>query len=82
MMLPLCPAGSEVAVLEGAMHELQGEMHSKRRDAYELEERLGDDNPVVFSSVQVNGNPCLRGTARSSALNTCDTILSGRGFGW
>lgn len=35
------------------MHELTGEMHAKRRGAYEQEERLGAENPPVFEAVQV-----------------------------
>lgn len=35
------------------MHELQAEMHSKRQEAYEQEDKLGTDNPPVFATVQV-----------------------------
>lgn len=48
-----CDTGNEVAVLEGAMSTLQTEMHNKRREAYELEDRLGVENPQVFAAVQV-----------------------------
>lgn len=48
-------AGCEVSVLEAAMHDLQAEMHNKRREAYEQEDRLGTDNPPVFATVQVRG---------------------------
>lgn len=60
-------AGTEVAVLEGAMHELQAEMHAKRRDAYEQEELLGEQNPPVFEAVQVRTRVCgcLQGFAET-----------------
>lgn len=35
------------------MHDLQAEMHNKRREAYEHEDKLGTDNPAVFATVQV-----------------------------
>jgi hypothetical protein len=53
MCVPVVCAGCEVSVLEGAMHNLQAEMHAKRREAYEQEDRLGSDNPPVFATVQV-----------------------------
>ena len=46
-------AGCEVSVLEAAMHDLQAEMHNKRREAYDQEDRLGTENPLVFATVQV-----------------------------
>ncbi len=49
-----CPdTGAEVAVVEGAMHELHAQVAGRRRDAFDLEERLGADNPPVFAAVQV-----------------------------
>lgn len=36
------------------MHQLQAELASKRREAYELEDRLSMHNPPVFATVQVN----------------------------
>lgn len=56
-------AGNEVAVLERAMSQLQTEMHEKRLEAYELEDKLGADNPPVFAAVQVGANSdvcCLK----------------------
>jgi hypothetical protein len=50
---PLVSAGCEVSVLEAAMHDLQAEMHNKRREAYDQEDRLGTENPLVFATVQV-----------------------------
>lgn len=41
------------------MHNLQSEMHTKRRDAYELEDKLGGDNPSVFAAVQVRAASCV-----------------------
>lgn len=46
------------------MHDLQAEMHNKRREAYEQEDRLGTDNPPVFATVQVNTGA---GTATAAA---------------
>jgi hypothetical protein len=54
------PAGCEVSVLEVAMHDLQAEMHNKRREAYDQEDRLGTENPPVFATVQArmcDGDP-------------------------
>eukprot|EP00775_Hariotina_reticulata_P001252 gene1252-1592_t len=48
----LAVTSSEVAVLEGAMHQLQAELANKRREAYELEDRLSLHNPPVFATVQ------------------------------
>jgi hypothetical protein len=53
--------GSEVAVLEGAMHQLQAELASKRREAYELEDQLSLHNPSVFATVQVNAQKAREG---------------------
>lgn len=35
------------------MSQLQTEMHDKRREAYELEDKLGVNSPAVFATVQV-----------------------------
>jgi hypothetical protein len=35
------------------MHKLQSDMQAKRREAYELEDQMGADNPPVFAAVQV-----------------------------
>lgn len=78
-------AGCEVSVLEGAMHNLQAEMHAKRREAYEQEDRLGSDNPPVFATVQVrHGRVAGRfqkgrksqGRASASALVLCGWVYA------
>lgn len=48
-------------MLERAMSQLQTEMHDKRLEAYELEDKLGVDNPPVFAAVQVLHNTLVIG---------------------
>jgi len=71
------PAGCEVSVLESAMHELQAEMHSKRQDAYEQEDRLGTDNPPVFATVQVGSRHvvCQLGDLCTSCAQVVRLVL-------
>jgi hypothetical protein len=40
------------------MHKLQSDMQAKRREAYELEDQMGADNPPVFAAVQVGLGVC------------------------
>jgi hypothetical protein len=45
------------------MHKLQSDMQAKRREAYELEDQMGADNPPVFAAVQVGLSACSPFTA-------------------
>lgn len=67
--LVLCLAGCEVSVLEAAMHDLQAEMHNKRREAYEQEDRLGSENPAVFATVQTSRPTQLEQTKHCLVLH-------------
>jgi hypothetical protein len=67
--LSVVPAGCEVSVLEAAMHDLQAEMHTKRREAYEQEDRLGTDNPPVFATVQTSRPTQLEQTKHCLVLH-------------
>lgn len=51
------------------MHDLQAEMHAKRREAYEQEDRLGCENPAVFGTVQTSRPTQLEQTKHCLVLH-------------
>lgn len=51
------------------MHDLQAEMHTKRRESYEQEDRLGTDNPPVFATVQTSRPTQLEQTKHCLVLH-------------